>query len=360
MTFPKKIIREIEWTEIPGLSAYTVGQLYKLKLEELHPAEDDMQGHWDMAQLAASMGAYAEAIVHYEKVRELDPEYRSEYVSNQVARLEEQAKNARREQAIKKARRLASVHQFDKSTEILRQILDLGDELGVNLKTRVEQTLEYVLKKRWNYFKKKVMHRYYSRMGREIKKIAANKKLKLREAQREVKRDLHKRIMAEIAAHFGLDAKSEVKKMWEERETHVVRGATYGSASFIVMGEAKGAKQLQQQLEQAIRQAMGGGGRGGRGRKKGGGFGSPGLRLPKPPTKDEWWKRASSGDRAQFLKAYFVEYGGSLKIQGERWYECPRCGGRGKIAISGSSGGVIRTTCPRCHGHKRDKGLGYK
>jgi hypothetical protein len=356
--FRKESIRDIEWRDVPAVEAYTPEQLYKMKLDELKPAEDDLLGHWDLAKYCTSIGDHAHAVEHLLKVRAIDPIYRTEYVDNQLARLEVLVRNQRVVDAIRDARSRASLNRYADAIERLDQILSVT-ELDPQLRAEAELSKDWVLKRRYEYFKKLVRRDYYALMDNKLNKVARDEKMKLQEAQRYVRSELHKEIVADIASRHGLDAKKEVQPMWEKREIYSTRVAWYGSGTFIVKGPAEGAERRNQQLQrQMARQAQEQ-----RSRNQGGqgGFEQPQLQLPKPPTKDEWWVKAESSARSMWLKAYFAQNGKSLEVVGgERMRPCPQCGGTGTEKTSGSQGDVIAYTCTRCHGHTFDVGVAFK
>ena len=88
--------------------------------------------------------------------------------------------------------------------------------------------------------------------------------------------------------------------MWEERGWHQPRIASYGSGSFIVLGRAPNADkydaEMQKYLQQALRAQQQQQGK----NNQNGSLSAPPDKLPKPPTKEEWWTEVSTsrGSRA--------------------------------------------------------------
>jgi hypothetical protein len=192
----------------------------------------------------------------------------------------------------------------------------------------------------------------------KIRAMSRDEKLKLDEARRRLRADLHKEIVLELSAKHGLDPK-EVEKMWEERGFHQPRTATYGPGSFIVLGRAEGADKLEQEMNRYLQEVL---------RKQqatrndqGGSLSAQPERLPKPPTKEEWWTKVStSQDREQWMLAFWAENAKRVTIVGDRWEPCGRCGATGSLKFSGAQGDVLRAPCPTCQGHKRHKGVAFK
>lgn len=360
--FKKDVVRKIEWIDVPAQEVYTPTQLYEQKLAQTSLDDEDLEGHWDLGAYANQIGLYEKAVEHYLKVREIDPAYRAEFVQNQVDRLEVLAKNRRVVDAVKAAKREARFKRFSRALEQLDQIIAIED-LDPNIKADTILAKEGVEKRRWDYYMVQVRRGYFAMMDNLIGKMARDSKLKLKEAQKELRRELHKKIVAALADKYGLDQKKEVEKMWEEREVHGRRTASYGSGTFIVLGKAPGAQRRQQQLQRQMqRQQQQQRGRNrGRGGRNNNNSNNGQMKMPKPPSKDDWWnKLADSGMKGSWMKAYFAENGKKLEVVGERKYNCQRCGGTGSIKFSGGQGEAIPVTCPRCQGHKHDKGVQYK
>lgn len=361
--FKKSMIRSIDWQDVPALEAYTKEQLYDQELARIKPGEEDLEGHWDLARFSMDIELYARAVEHMLRVKSIDPAYRADFVSNQLGRLEMLARNQKIVDAMRGAKRESYHKRFDQSVEQLDQILSL-ENLDPNLKADAELTKEGVLKRRWDYFAKLVTRGYFDMMNNKIGKMSRDRKLKLKEAQNQIRRELHKEIVADLATKYGLDVKKEVEKMWEERVVHQPRRASYGSGTFIVLGKAKGAEQRMQQMQrmqqrQAQQQRNRNGRRGGNQQQQQ--QQQQTFQPPKPPTKDDWWdKLADSSMRAQWLKCYYAENGKKLEVVGERKNSCSRCGGTGSIKFAGSQGETVPVTCPRCQGHRHDKGVAYK
>lgn len=356
VTFNGDVVRAIESAVIPALEAYTKEELYQRELERLDPGENDLQAWWDLAKFATAIGHYGKAIEGFLKVRELDPGYKEDYVTTQLARLEESLKNQRIEEALASARRKAQFHQYTRALSILDELLAM-ESLDPDLRYQAELRKKDVLKDRYEYYAKRVARGYHRLLERKVREIARDPELSLREARRAVQRDLHKEIVAELGQKYGLDPKEEVEKMWKDRKKyyHVNHTAGYGSGTFIVQGKIKGAERLNKQVERAIRRAM----RRNR-RDEGGGISVPRQKLPKPPTPDEWWKKATTREKANWLEAYFAENSGHMEVVGERWHDCPTCGATGRVGFTGAQWETIYVTCPRCGGHRRDKGVAYR
>lgn len=356
LSFPKENIRSLAFIEVPVLEAFSKETLYERQLEELAPSPDDLDGHLEMVRYAADITYWQKAIEHLLIVQAIDDLYEPEWVQNQLARYEELAKNQAISDAIWNAKRRAYAKRFDEALAQLQEILGL-QTLPPELKAVAEDTVKWVSDQRWEHNVREVRKYYFHFLDRALAKKSRDAQLSITDAQRYARRELHQEIVNQVAEKLQLNPKEEVPKMWTERQTGQPRSAWYGSGSFIVLGEAAGAREreraLQQQMARAQAEARR---RNGNSRSLSAGI----PQYPKPKTREEWWKGASPGTKADWMKAYFAENGGQVELVGERRAECPTCTGNRVISFRGSQGQTIQVTCPRCAGHGYDKGVAFK
>ena len=357
-TIPRSKIRSIEFKDIPPTEAYKVDQLYAMKIQEVQPAADDLEAHWDLSRYCQSIEDYEHAYEHLLKVKEIDSLYRTDYVGNQLERLDVLVRNKLTMEAIRDARMRSRFHHYSDALERMDQILSVED-LDPQIRAVAEVEKADMERRRWAYYKKQVRTDYFRYMDRLIGKVASDSKIKIQEAQRYVRSKLHKEIVQALADRHSLDPKGEVQKMWDEREVYAPRMAWYGSGSFVVLGRSKNAdrirQQMQRQMARQLQEQRSRSGRSGRNRPV------TQLKMPKPLTKDEWWGQASSGVRSMWMKAYFAEHGRSLKVvSADRTKPCQQCGASGAQTTQGPQGESLTIVCTRCQGHGQDKGVAYK
>jgi tetratricopeptide (TPR) repeat protein len=355
--FKKEHIRSLEPTMVPSIEAFSREQLYDRQFSQFPPGEDDLEGHWDLSRYCVSINFYEKALEHLHKVAELDPQYRPDYVANQIARLEELRKSEKIMEQLRLAMRKAFHNQFSVALSTIDQLLSIK-EMDPNIQMEIEMKQTKIQAMRLKYYTRVVTRNYHRLLELKLRKMSADKDLKLNQAKRELRRNVHKEIVADISSKHGLDQK-EVQKMWEERKVFSFRTASYGSGTFIVLGKKKGMERLNQQVENAIRRAQGRQqGRGGRNNQNS--FNNTMQRLPKPPTPDEWWRKSDASSRKNWMKAYYAENAGQMKDLSERKAGCGSCGSTGTRKFAGAQGETLKVTCPRCHGHKHDRRVAYK
>ena len=365
-TYKREAIRRIEERDVSVFDVYDSEELYQQKLAEIQPVEGDVVSHFEMARYATQVFMYHEAIGHYVAVRDADPEYKADYIENQLKRLEVLDRNKELRDAIKVAERAGRQHRYAECLGYFDEILAVSD-LDETLKEEVQKKKERFEKKRLKYYSQLVVRDYHREVRKRIKKLASSrdirskdpeKTLTIQKAMSYVRQQLHKDIVQAIADKYELDPKKEVEVMWKDRKTRVKYTATYGSGTFIVEragGGAGGGRQAanNQQVQNLLERL--------RNQRRGGNQQQPQqAQQPKLVTRDEWWQQSDSVQRDFFLRAYYAEHGGQMQIVSTAWRPCPTCGGTGTIKQLGAQGAMVKVTCPRSHGLKGDKLVYYR
>lgn len=357
-TYKRALITEIAQEAVPATEIEKERTLYEAKLKEIAPTDDDVAGQLEMAEYAEVLDLYEEAVGHYLKVRAADPEYEAVRVKNTLARLEELSKAKAFREALDQSRRLTNALQFKKSFALLDELDKIPDAPSV-VKSEITAIRSWVTSKRYEHFRVLVRDRYLATTKNFIAAMSRDEKLKLAEAQQRLRSKLHKEVVAKLAVDLDLDPKEDVEVMWKDRRMSS-RTASYGSGTFIVLGMAQNAQKQQAELQRALMQDLARRNQQGRGNNQGGSVSAEPEKLPKPPTKEEWWTRSTAGDREAWMFCYWVETSKQVEIVGESWEQCSRCGATGSLAFSGSQGETLKVTCPMCQGHQKHKGYRFK
>lgn len=358
MTITKDRIKEIEKLPVAVLEIYLPDEYYNKRAGEMKVPDDDIPGNMDLADLAFTLTLYEKSYLHYKKVQAVDAGYQTSFIENRLKVLEELAKNKQIRDLLDEAKKNMMHHQWVKSAQQLEAITALKD-LPPTLRAEADILKTRWAKLRYEWFRNIVKNEYERTLKNKIATMSRDEKIKLDEARRKLRADLHKEVVADIAARHQLDGK-EVEKMWEERGWHQPRIASYGSGSFIVLGRAPNADkydaEMQKYLQQALRAQQQQQGK----NNQNASLSAAPEKLPKPPTKEEWWKRSQSSDREGWMLAFWAENSKKVIVVGDRWEDCSRCGGTGALKFSGSQGDILRSTCPSCQGHARYKGVAFK
>ena len=69
-------------------------------------------------------------------------------------------------------------------------------------------------------------------------------------------------------------------------------------------------------------------------------------------TEEGWWGDASKSEQASWLRAYYAEYGGELKVTYATAQQCISCYGSGSTLEMGPEGRMVRRKCYLCQDTK--------
>ena len=359
-------VRAIEERRVSVFDVYTPAELYDQRLGEIQPTDDDIIGHFEMAAWAQKIGEYDKSIYHYAKAREADPEYRTEFIDNQLVRLEELNRFKEIRNAIRDAEKRGRQHKYKECFGLL-DVVAKSDGLPPQIRAEVAKKKEFFAKRRWKYYTTVVEREYHREVIKRINALSRSKDIKTGDAKKRMTIDkamsylrskLHKDIVAHLAEKHELNPKKEVEKMWKERKARVKRTASYGAGTFIVekAGGNRGRQNANrtQQLQDLINRARRGN------RNNNNNQGQNTFRPPKLISKQEWWIGVDASVRSFWLRAFFAENGRQLEVVSTRRRPCPECGATGSLKRMGSQGAVQKVTCPRCQGTKGDKIITYK
>ncbi|MDJ0521675.1 MAG: hypothetical protein QNJ90_06320 [Planctomycetota bacterium] len=134
------------------------------------------------------------------------------------------------------------------------------------------------------------------------------------------------------------------RQRWASRTKLAWQSASYGSGTFIVQPVRRGRarKDRWRDLPDEVK-------------------GKIGFTPPKPPTRDQWWARASTKERADWVLAYTLENSGLFELSsGPVYTKCQVCNGTGYETrrLQGSIG--FSFLCRRCAGAGKDKTIRYR
>ncbi|MDJ0973568.1 MAG: hypothetical protein QNJ98_03845 [Planctomycetota bacterium] len=174
-----------------------------------------------------------------------------------------------------------------------------------------------------------------------LKEIVREKTVRITDAVAWTRRELPEEMMVAVAQWLNRDGGAGVtvesaKEHWAARPRATWLSAKYGSGTYIVKPPRPNPGRRATKMPE-------------------------GVKLPKPPTRDEWWQRASPNERAEWVLAYFVENSGLFELADDaKSTKCPVCNGAGMEQKILSNGVPITYVCTRCAGVGRDHTVRFR
>lgn len=359
---PKRTVASITGgVQVPALDVYSRDQLYAQ--EAARTAADDPAAQLALATYCERILDYVSAVRHYEAALALEVEG-AEEVTMQLERA--QAKAQRQEQVdyLHETQLLQRRGQFDDAMARLdafastfpeSPLLEEAQRAKANLLRARERALVELVDRKWSYWARRL-----TRAGvgdRAFEAAAAY-------AVEELGKEIRERVLADaqvLAEELELE---QLDALWVLRERGRYAQASYGNGTWL-LGEDRalagipasasaqaqtggGEKDAERAaLEQKIKRFLENQQRARRAQSS----------AEKADSIQAGWQALSVDARAQWLHAYYVEFGGDFELR-ERPYlrRCSGCGGRGvseTITVggrTGQDGGTQLEPCAVCRG----------
>ncbi len=354
-----------EWVDVPALEVYTPDEFYQKELQEIQPGDDPAK-HEILARALKGAGDLERAKIHFQKVLELDPNYRNKAaVEHALQQIEAALNNRDLMEAMKKVRQAKGQKDFNRALALAAELDKKLDRMPGPLKQVWLAQKDKLIKDRTKYLASQVTERIYQLIRRLAQEEVIKRDVGPDEAKEFAEKEMPDLIVSKVAAQLGID-KEEVLALWNKRENfHLAkpRSATYGDGTFILpkekayagtslegslaRGNSRRARQneMQRRIKEFLRRQLQ------KRRNRAGGRG--GQQAPQEVTPEDWWKNARVNERRLWLIAYFAEFSGMMKVKKAYAEPCPTCGGTGYIsALDANSGKEIRVKCPACHGYR--------
>ena len=184
-------------------------------------------------------------------------------------------------------------------------------------------------------------------LRQRISKKVAEKDTGLSDVVAWTRRELLEELWEVLARHMGARkpaTREFTQRAWAQRVKSGWGSASYGSGTYIVTPARRRPprKDRWKNLPDAVQKKMG-------------------IKLPKPPTRDQWWAQASNSERVQWTLAFFVENSGLFEVAEEaRYTKCVSCTGEGHQVRTLPEDITFSYLCHRCAGVARDKTVRYR
>lgn len=306
--------------------------------------------HFNVAEYAEKAGDFETAKAHYVICSE-DPEYLlSNVVTQRLERVESILRDAAALADLRRMRMALSLKAFRKVREMLVEFVRDHADAGEAIQHRLERGKKEFAKRRAAYFQLEAKINFPKIVMRLIKKQVQEDEIGLADASSWTKRELPELAFNELSAMFNKKddvTPDEARAFWENRPKSAWKTATYGAGTFIVEPpKIKPPKKRRSNKKK---------------KRSKGGQAAPVPKIPKPPTRDQWWERAGTAHRQSWIMAYFAENSGLFEVSDKpKWAKCQKCNGEGLESKRYQNGAVLMYLCTRCAGAQRDKRVRFR
>jgi hypothetical protein len=346
---------------VPALDIYTREELYSQQLV-MTPAGSP-QGQFELAQYCERILDYGHAVEHYTLTQELDASYRTDDVAAALSIAVRKARRQNEIDELAEIERLRKRKKYDAAMLLVEAFPDRHPEspLLADLQKRRKRIERSILKDLQN----KVTKSWHTWAGKLSRRMASSE-FGFEEILAYIEDSLSDEITAKVFSDLQRITKTielgDVRTLWDMRSGGRWHKASYGNGTWLLgddqarkgvpeeaQEEAKTQKQgerdaLEEKLKRFLRnQEM---------------VKKSKTKAAKQEDFDAFWGGFSLQARTQWVLAYYVEFGGDMRVHEKPLFQnCRECAGKGVKevifsggAVSGSAGaGAALVDCPTCH-----------
>ncbi len=355
--------------QVPARLVYTVDELYARELAA-QPAAD-AAGNYEIARYCERILDFAHAAEHYQKVQKLDPKFRADDVRAALTRTAEKAKNAAQLEYLEEIDNLIARRQYD---EALTRADAFAERFPDSpFLTEAKKKHERVLKARDAYLVELVRQRWIEWAGRLARN--ASTKFTYEQALGYLEGQMKTELLAAVAKDVqGFTKQVDpdgVRKLFTQRKKVRWERASYGMGTWMLGkeralkgeepdkpkdGKTEGQTPLDKQrkaLNDQIQRFLGNREMAAKNKAD----------TEQAEDREAFWKEFTSASRAQWILAYYAEFGGDFEVNPKPQLDnCKECGGTGLRVISLAGANVSQAqgnkpagteekrNCEACHG----------
>lgn len=335
--------------ECEPLELYSAAEIADKYKEDLAPS--DARTWFSFGQQCEAAGAYAAAKEGYEAAASDEAFLKRKQAQEGAARMESILRDQEAVNEIISLKQGVGAAQWRRVREAIDGFATKHPTIGDAAKKKLEELKTLFAKRRTAHFTAKVADRLEKIVRDDLlKKRVAPKDTAFNDVQGWIRREALEQAFAQLLTELQKSdpavTAEELKSFWEGREKRAWRTAKYASGTRFfyppkIMPKT-GTKQVQPQRNQ-------------------GGGPAPVLKLPEPPSRDDWWKGLPTEERVALWWAVFVEKSGLFEIDPKQIkIPCSKCEGEGVKTYTLSNGMQATTLCERCAGARYDISIRYR
>lgn len=352
---PRTAVESYERLRIRESDAFSKAEMVARREAKLDP--NDVAAIFNLGEYALLLELYPKAKSLWQSALQLDPSRKLE-IENRIAKVDKYILETEAQVALADLLKLAQKGKFDEAisaADLFRE--NYGDtDLALanpNLAEQIEKEKAAYEKNRSAYLAQKIPDAWRS-LRKSLLAEYAKKKYRCAEARNKVS-SLDQEIQDKLSEQFNCSPE-DLLAAWEVRSEKKQK-VSMSDASWLYQPGGNGGE---------IDYQGGGGVDGGEddpvedfARKFGGKQRGKGQTQEKqdPPetlkTLDEWWTRASTTKRKNFLTAEYALNSGNVKVIKKEEKKCSRCRGEGTRKDK-RNGEYVQVLCDRCHGGSID------
>lgn len=380
-TLRRSGIREIAPIQVDALEVHDGEELYAQELARRNPQQ--ALDHYNLALWCESLQLWTRVREHLARVKELDPAFKADIVASKDKRAELRQESGEDSAELAKAQRFAQRQSYDTALALLDGLLERKP--GSALRPEIEKTRKTLERQRAKWLKEQTIVHFFTYLERVARQIANEQGVGYKQARQRMELEGSK-LAAEATAKWLKVATEDVERAWNdpERNTASPHYATYGAGTFTLgsieaiqkglvdekdagKGAEPGAgddgaeaqdyldkiKKILEEKQKKAAEAAKNKGKPQEKKKRG-----PEI-ADVPPTPEEWWEKANSEERTQYVLAWWADHDPQVQIIRYDARVCVQCTGEGLMRFIDRGGEQKWIPCDRCKTLGIDRILRY-
>jgi hypothetical protein len=350
MKIPAAQVVEVLEEDMDPRDIWTSEQLYERARKDLESEGTDLDAltsrdHWRLAEVASWAGYLEKSREHYEACANDDGFLRAPIAAQRLAEVESLLRDQAALDKLRAIRMSISLKAFGNARERLASFEVEHAEASDAVKRRFEETKQLFEEKRLDFLRDTARAWFVRELKTQIKAKVREKDIELADVSGWMKRELPTEAFDRLARRMQKndpDVTVDIATTaWTDRKKLTWWSATFGSGTFIVFKPVVTPPKNNNK------------GNNNRSSSKGGA--APKVEIPKPPTRDQWWARADTGERENWVLAKFAMDSGLFEVSDSQVKTiCPTCTGTGLESKANTNGTVLQYLCTRCAGAQND------
>jgi len=362
--------------QAPALDVYTREELYQQELAHLDP--DQAASQFELAVFCERVLAFDRAVEHLEAARALDPAFKTAEVENGLERNRTKLAQVEQLEDLREIDRLRARGRFDEA--LAKCGLFLESYPRSPLRRDAQRKQQQVEDARDRKLRERVVQSWHDWARKLTFRAAQDPDMSFESAVNWVEDGLRGEILAAVHRELTTSVSDaltpdEITAYWAARENGRWQKASYGDGSWLLgedralagLPQAAADRDQPQSETEALRQRL-------EERMKRYQRNQSVVRRSQADFDEEaeqvdFWTHWSSAGRAQWLLAYYAEFGGDMELRPEPFFrKCPDCNGTGAreiirtgSAVTGARGAGSRLVpCRTCHGIGTWRRISYR
>jgi len=354
----RKQVRSRRDVEVPVSDIYSTDQFYNEKLAEFAPGED-ADKHILLGDLLVRVRDYEHAEFHYHRADELGGGMQRSALEGKIKRLALFRDSAAERDLLDTIRVSLARKQFDKGLAAIEDYEQRYPKGKLRAEfARIQQRFEAG---RASFLVGRVTSVWKGTMNALARRKSTEAGVGFDAAKDYAESQMGQDIRARVAQALGLSPE-EVDDFWvrrfefrggphADRYSFGIGSWTLGTQAILKDTKQGRAAASQEQgssdreLERTtrrIREAQERARRSQTRQRQGG--------ESEAVTPESWWEDARPEEKLVWLRAYYAEFSGDMKIVSAHLEDCTTCGGQGKLTYYSDVGEPKNTPCTTCHG----------